>query len=457
LQDSLGAAIASRDGQSATLLDALEDVAGRTESELAAYPEHAADLLLTVGTTYRSLWKYKRSIPPLRRALSLYESAEPLPELKIARTLSVLGTALTSTREPEAVELQTRALAIRQRLLGDEHPDTAQSKVKLGYALHQAAETPDLERAHALMTDALATYRRLDDSPNRDTGSCIHNLAYLTRRMGRHEESRRLYREAVVGEAIPLVLRIYGDERARPLMVRRVRLLLHLERPADAERAIGEYAASALRSLRDAEEIDPRSVDRALRTLKLEGAISADAIHATLDLSRTLDSDESSALMTYALLAGRINLLLGNTVIADEIGNRIIDGTTGAEAKNARNTNLTACELLGLSAMRQGNLDDALIVLEDTLARHDGTLPVWRMDIFRTHLGMCFAQLGRFDRAEAMLREAYENERKLFGLADFDTQRALRALIDLYERSDREGLAKPLRAGLIGLPDRSLE
>jgi len=70
---------------------------------------------------------------------------------------------------------------------------------------------------------------------------------------------------------------------------------------------------------------------------------------------------------------------------------------------------------------------------------------------------MCFAQLGRFDRAEAMLREAYENERKLFGLADFDTQRALRALIDLYERSDREGLAKPLRAGLIGLPDRSLE
>jgi len=197
LQESLGSALASRNGRSATLLETLGEVEMRAGTELAAHPEYAADLLLTIGTTYRSLWLYEDSIPPLRRALDLYDSLPDTPTLKVARTLSVLGTALTSVRDAEAIALQERALGIRRHRLGEAHPDTLQSMVKLGYAIHQTSDTPDLNRAHELMTAALASYREMYDEPHRETGSCLHNLAYLTLKLKQPDRARALYRESI--------------------------------------------------------------------------------------------------------------------------------------------------------------------------------------------------------------------------------------------------------------------
>ena len=482
LQESLGSAIASRTGRSATLLEALAEVALRAETELSAHPEYAADLLLTIGTTYRSLWLYEDSIPPLRRALALYESLPDEPDLKVARTLSVLGTALTSVRDEQAVPIQERALRIRREQLGDDHPDTLQSMVKLGYALHQAAKEPDLDRAHELMLAALASYRRIYTEPHRETGSCLHNLAYLTLKLRQQDRSRALYRESIrefreagatddhyyaevlhsfsgiiareetaqecidlLDEAIPLVERIFGDERARRLYGHRVRMLLALGRAGDAADAFETHALLTVRALEDARSIDRDTADVLTSTIRAFGGTSPRSVQAMIDTLASLEGPQKKPLLTDASLACRIQIRAGEHERATQIAQAMLDQrlTVAPDARDGDAIN--AIELFAEIDSSRGNHESAEAHFRRALELDNNVRRTFRTNQLRVKFGRCLTALGKYEEAERHIALAYESERDAWGSEDLDAQKGLKALIELYEVSDRSDEAEALR------------
>ncbi|MGD9100157.1 MAG: FxSxx-COOH system tetratricopeptide repeat protein, partial [Anaerolineae bacterium] len=87
-----------------------------------------------------------------------------------------------------------RALAIRRQVLGERHPDTAQSLNNLGYLLQAMG---DLEEAQPYLEGALAIFREVLGERHPDTARSLNNLGYLLQTMGDLERARPHYEEAL--------------------------------------------------------------------------------------------------------------------------------------------------------------------------------------------------------------------------------------------------------------------
>jgi tetratricopeptide (TPR) repeat protein len=107
------------------------------------------------------------------------------------------------------------ALGIRRKLLGNEHPDVANSLNDLGLFFCGQRKLADAVAAHrealaallrdqgksteaeALWLEALAIRRKLLGDEHPDLADTLHNLASLIRDQGRLAAAQSLYREAV--------------------------------------------------------------------------------------------------------------------------------------------------------------------------------------------------------------------------------------------------------------------
>ena len=93
-----------------------------------------------------------------------------------------------------ATELTGRALAIRERVLGDEHPDTVTARIRLARLF--AAQT-DFARAEPLFLRALAAREKSPGPEHPDTASTLTDLALLYQDAGDYDKSERLQRRAL--------------------------------------------------------------------------------------------------------------------------------------------------------------------------------------------------------------------------------------------------------------------
>ncbi|MGE3181973.1 MAG: tetratricopeptide repeat protein, partial [Phycisphaerae bacterium] len=253
LSEMLSAAKPGKQGADATVIELLADARRRVDTDLAESPRAAADILFTIGSTYRSLWHWQEATEPLERALELVRASYTPPHEEIARTLAELGTVYTSRRDARAVPIQREALAMRRALSGENDPLTALYEKNLGYALYQVER--EFREAEVHLQNAVTLYRALYHEPHRDLGSCLHNFAYLYVTERRYPQADALFAEAVSAfralndpdepyyaeclygysfllaarekwpeaiaitrEAIPLVGKHFGQERTLPLL-----------------------------------------------------------------------------------------------------------------------------------------------------------------------------------------------------------------------------------------------
>jgi Tfp pilus assembly protein PilF len=93
-----------------------------------------------------------------------------------------------------ARQLHERALAIREKVLGPEHPDTAQSLNNLGVLLK---EHGDLAGARPLYERALAIREKVLDPEHPDTAQSLNNLGVLLKEHGDLAGARPLYERAL--------------------------------------------------------------------------------------------------------------------------------------------------------------------------------------------------------------------------------------------------------------------
>jgi eukaryotic-like serine/threonine-protein kinase len=140
-------------GASVTARELLARGAERIDSELAGQPEVRTRLMNVIGNIYRSLGLYQDAISVLERAL----------ETRLAE-------------------------------LGPDHPDVAQSRYSLGFALYNAGR---LGEARGLLEEARRVQESTKGLPPLDLTATLNALGLLHRREGRLPEARDTLQQAL--------------------------------------------------------------------------------------------------------------------------------------------------------------------------------------------------------------------------------------------------------------------
>jgi serine/threonine protein kinase/TPR repeat protein len=226
-------------GRDTTILqEILDKAAQRVGEELNEQPEVKADMRDTIGDVYFALGKYAVAETMLREAIEIRRKLSGNKNnLDLAQALDDLGVTLEAqSKADEAIELHREALAIRRKVLGDQHPAVAKSLSHLGNALsanHQETEAEvalrdavaiqrkllgnenlDLaesltslansysknehgDQAEPLSREALAIRRKLLGDRHPDVAASCQNLANILRRQNKYSEAESLYHEAI--------------------------------------------------------------------------------------------------------------------------------------------------------------------------------------------------------------------------------------------------------------------
>ncbi|MBE9089862.1 tetratricopeptide repeat protein [Microcystis aeruginosa LEGE 11464] len=139
--------------------------------------------------------KYNEAIPLAEQALAIRKKVLGDNHPNTARSLNNLaGLYESQGRYSEAEPLYKQALAIKKQQLGDNHPSTATSLNNLA-ALYRVQGR--YSEAEPLYQQALAIRRKQlgDNHPN--TARSLNNLASLYQNQGRYSEAEPLYKQAL--------------------------------------------------------------------------------------------------------------------------------------------------------------------------------------------------------------------------------------------------------------------
>jgi tetratricopeptide (TPR) repeat protein len=159
-----------------------------------SFPE-AIRLLNQAGYYLYEHARYSEAEPLYQRALAIFERVLGADHPDTATGLNNLALLYYNQGKYEQAEpLYQRALAIRERVLGADHPDTAQSLNNLA-ALYRSQGK--YEQAEPLYQRALAICERVPGDDHPDTATSLNNLAALYRSQGKYEQAEPLYQRAL--------------------------------------------------------------------------------------------------------------------------------------------------------------------------------------------------------------------------------------------------------------------
>jgi tetratricopeptide (TPR) repeat protein/predicted Ser/Thr protein kinase len=187
--------------EAATLLaDAYFEAAEVDAHELAA--DAATRLVLTIGLRLARHDEGRTWSRHAKVALGKFPDPQQLRQARLSQNLAHI--ARTSEQNAEARQLLQQALEIRQRALGDDHPDLAHALANL--ALVAEAEG-QLEEARALYERALAIIGKQLGGDHPEAASILNNLAEIHRVAGEFEQAKQ-----VLERSLAIKQAAYGPE-----------------------------------------------------------------------------------------------------------------------------------------------------------------------------------------------------------------------------------------------------
>jgi tetratricopeptide (TPR) repeat protein len=177
----------------------------------------------------------------LRRALAIRQKPGN-EDVQVAESLNDLGNAV-SDRPAEAEDLYCRALDIRRKLLGDEHPYVAATLDNLAVALDNQG---NLSAAEERLRESveLGTKRLGREHPE-----VLASLLHLGRVLS--EENKLAEAESVLLETVAITRRISGDAEAASPLDDLVDLLLQQNKSDQAERLLKELLTPYTENLKE--------------------------------------------------------------------------------------------------------------------------------------------------------------------------------------------------------------
>jgi tetratricopeptide (TPR) repeat protein len=222
-----------------TARELLRRGADRLDRELHGQPLLRARLLDTLGGIHTSLGLFAEARPLLAEALAIRERLRGPEHPEVAETLVRLGALARLSGQGDAVPLFRRALAIREARLGTESPEVAEVLNDLGTAFAAGGR---FDEAEATLRRTLALQERLWGSRDRRVAKTLHNLSGVALYRGRLDECEGLLRRALAirERALPADdLDLAGSREALALLLRK------RGRPAEAAALLERLAATA--------------------------------------------------------------------------------------------------------------------------------------------------------------------------------------------------------------------
>jgi len=162
----------------------------KLEEEFAEQPLIDARLRGTIGVTYRRLGLYAAAEPELERALEIRRRALGDEHPGTLSAMSSLGTLyIRLGRYKEAEELLLETLETQKRVLGADHTETLASTANLAITYYRQGRYDDAE---PLFLETIEAHKRVlgDDHPEtRNVMWNLSNLYMALARLGRDEEA----------------------------------------------------------------------------------------------------------------------------------------------------------------------------------------------------------------------------------------------------------------------------
>ena len=197
-------------GNSVTAREILDKGAEKIERELADQPLMQARLMDTMGRVYMSLTLWDRSLSLFQKALAIRsrELGEDHPDF--AHSLLSLGDLYVEQGKPaEAQALQERGLAIMERSFGPAAPEVAWALYSLRGALMGAKDA----EARRALERALQIFERDPDANSRGIAYCLNDLGLLCMNAGDYPAAMDFYERARA-----ITVKIFGADHPQVFM-----------------------------------------------------------------------------------------------------------------------------------------------------------------------------------------------------------------------------------------------
>jgi tetratricopeptide (TPR) repeat protein len=376
-----------------TVPELLAQVAPRLARELGdspGPPGPQARLAATLGETYYSLGLYSQAETFLARALALRRRELGPEHPLVAERLSQLAEARLELGDHQGSrELLRQSLALYRRLGQGDSPGAAATIDGLGRTLARRGE---LARAEPLLRQALLLRERTPGGDPILLADTLGNLANVLRRRGEPDEARRLLERVVAIER-----RLLPPDHPRRLVTQQIlALLLHdTFRFAEAERLAREILARQRARLGETHPAIAGGNDF-LATIATSSGRWAEAeplyLKALALRRRALGRSHPQVALTLSNL-GEVRRRLGKLGPAE-----------GGRGLVAAQTYLS----LGKIERERGRLADAERSFRQAVALRGREIRPgdWRIADAQAELGACLAARGRHREAEPVLRES---------------------------------------------------
>lgn len=391
LTDVLHAADVRALGRTATIADALDYAAERSQKEFSADPQTRADALQALSETFADLGQMDRAGQFAREAVQLYRALTPDGSLALGQALEHLGALeANSGRAAEALSLLGESVALQRRYDADVF-GIARGMRNLAGA-HRLVG--DLERAAQIAREA----RALASAAGAQTVEQFGDLAQIHSLLAAiHFDGGQL--DAAATEA----------ERALEIFEQRMEALVHPDYAAAVHAlAVTENARG---NVERARELHYRALEVVRAQREPDHPDMANALIGVAQFERLHDNPAKSAeLFEQALQIRRKFLPPGHP----ELGYPL-SGLGAALLK------------LGRPAEAEPYLREAY---ELRIAAAPGQLTT---GMTASDFGACLLELGRFAEAEPALRHAYEALLAHRGAQGRGTLEVARNLVRLYE------------------------
>jgi tetratricopeptide (TPR) repeat protein len=372
----------------------------------------AACLLNQAGSYLYSRARYTEAEPLLQRALAIRERQLGGEHPATARSLNNLAELYREQgRYEQAEPLYRRALAIRERQLGGEHPDTARSLNNLAELYHGQGR---YEQAEPLLQRALAIREQQLGGEHPDTATSLNNLAELYRGQGRYEQA-----EPLLQRALAIYERQLGGEHPDTAT--------SLNNLATLYHGQGRYE--------QAEPLLQRALAICERQLGGEHPDTATSLNNLAELYREQGRYEQAEPLYRRALA---------------IYERQLGGEHPATAASLNN-------LAGLYH-EQGRYEQAEPLYRRALAICEQQLGGEHPDTARSlnNLAELYREQGRYEQAEPLYGRALAICERQLGGEHPDTARSLNNLAGLYHEQGRYEQAEPLYRRALAIYERQL-
>jgi serine/threonine protein kinase/tetratricopeptide (TPR) repeat protein len=408
------------------------------DKQFQQQPVVDAALRTTLGERYFNLGLYAASKPLFEQALALRRRVLGEEHRDTLRAISNVGSVLSRQGLlNEALVYYEEALQKCRRVLGADDPQTLTAISDVGVVVNDLGRR---EEALSYYIETLEGRRRVLGEEHPETLTSLSNMGALLWDMGRQEEGLKCYEQAL-------------EQRRRILGEEHLDTLISLSNMGVALNSVGRYreAVVYLREIvqkrrRLLGDVHPRTLDAiknlgsALASLGEQAEGEALMREALSGQRLLLGADHQSTLASLNNLAVLL-IQQGKTAEAEPMCRESLERQRRVSGPNHPST-LIATSVMGYVLSRQGKYKEAEACVREALAislivngeDHQETLT------YLYNLASLESDQLDFEQAESNFRTVMERGRRSLGLANLVTMGATRRLTNLL--MDRKQFAE---------------